>query len=291
MVVELLVGKLSGSLALTADGWHLAGDVGALTLSSAAYWFARTRARSTHFTFGTGKVQVLAGYTNGVLLTLVSLNMMIESIERLIEPQAIDYTEALAATAFGLAISLGNALLLGAGLHTHDGHPHAPADDHNLRAVYLHVLSDVMTSVLTLLALVIGARGGPAMLDTVVAIFASAIVMRWGIGLCRRAARPLLDASDVADEAVRVRGLLESLPGVEIRDLRVWDLGGGRHGCLVSLSQSTPRQVSEYRELVLATVPLGHLSVEIGGPSPDHTPEHTCHHLPAAAGATRGAEI
>lgn len=262
MLVELIGGQLSGSLALVADGLHLAGDLGVLLFSSVAYWFARTRARSGHFTFGTGKVQVLAGYTNGVLLTVVSLGMLVEAAERLFRSAPIDYPEALTATAFGLAISLGNTLLLGPGAHAHDHAGHDHSVDHTWRAVYYHVLSDVMTNALTLAALFVGSRGGPVIFDAIVAAIASVIVLRWGLRLCRDAAWPLLDAA-AAGPAPEIRARLEAHDGVQVRDLRLWSVGSARYGCLLVLAQRRARPVRFYRELLRDVPHVEHLFIEI----------------------------
>jgi cation diffusion facilitator family transporter len=262
MLVELIGGRLSGSLALMADGLHLAGDLGVLLFSSVAYWFARTRARSGHFTFGTGKVQVLAGYTNGVLLTAVSLGMLCEAAERLFRTAPIDYPEAMTATAFGLAISLGNTMLLGPATHAHHHAGQEHAVDHTWRAVYLHVLSDVMTNALTLGALFIGSCGGPAIFDAIVAAIASVIVLRWGLRLCRDAAWPLLDAA-AEGPAPEIRRRLEAQDGVQVRDLRLWSLGSARYGCLIVLTQVRARPVRFYRDLLRDIPHMAHLFIEI----------------------------
>jgi cation diffusion facilitator family transporter len=267
LLIEVIGGTLSGSLALVADAVHLAGDLGVLLFSSLAYWFARTRAQSRHFTFGTGKVQVLAGYTNGVLLTGLSLGMMGEAIARLWHPSPINYAEAMTVTACGLAISLGNAFLLGSEGHHHHHHDHRHDHDehehvdHTWRSVYLHVLSDVVTGALTLVALFLCSEGAPVILDALVALGASLFVLRWGVRLCRDTAWPLLDAA--AGPAPEIRRRLESLAGVEVQDLRVWSLGTCRYGCLAVLSRTDARPVQFFRDMLGDIPHISHLFIGI----------------------------
>src|SRR6478672_10725060 len=87
MIGELIVGYMTSSLALTADGWHMGTHVGALGLTLVAYWYARTRAGNDAFSFGTGKVYALAGFTSGVLLAVVAIWMGVESIQHLLHPE------------------------------------------------------------------------------------------------------------------------------------------------------------------------------------------------------------
>src|ERR1043166_1860456 len=95
MVGELTIGRWTGSVALQADGWHMGTHVGALGLTLVAYWYARTRAAQDQFSFGTGKVYALAGYTSGVMLALVALWMGFEGIENLIKHPDVDYRDSL----------------------------------------------------------------------------------------------------------------------------------------------------------------------------------------------------
>src|SRR6266852_405444 len=190
MICELIVGYLTNSLALTADGWHMATHAGALGLAAFAYWFARTRARERTFSFGTGKVHALAGYTSAVALAMVALWMMFESVQRLARPVTIHFAEALPVAAIGLLVNLVSVALLHVGGqhetsdhrhehedHDHDDHEHDAHDDHhehtdhhhhhdhNLRAAYVHVLADAFTSVLAILALLGGRYFGLTFLD------------------------------------------------------------------------------------------------------------------------------
>jgi cation diffusion facilitator family transporter len=113
MVAELIVGYLTGSTALKADGWHMGTHVGALGLSLVAYWYARTRAGQDTFSFGTGKVYALAGFTSAVLLAIVALKLGIEGVERLVRPETVDYSDALPVAARGLVGNIVSVALLG----------------------------------------------------------------------------------------------------------------------------------------------------------------------------------
>jgi cation diffusion facilitator family transporter len=195
MVAELVIGTLTNSMALTADGWHMATHPGALGLSATAYWFARTRARESSFTFGTGKVYALAGYTSAVVLGLVAVLMVVESCRRLAHPLPIHFKEALPVAILGLLVNLASVKLLDADDHDdhddHEGHGHGHGghggQDHNLRAAYFHVLADAFTSVLAIGALVGGRYAGWTFLDPVMGIVGGLVILRWGPRRDRRA--------------------------------------------------------------------------------------------------------
>ncbi len=212
MVGELVVGNLTNSLALTADGWHMATHAGALGVAALAYWFARTRSRESVFTFGTGKVHVLAGYTNAIVLAVVAPWMMYEAASRLVHPVRIAFGEALPVAVVGLLVNLASMKLLhveeghghGHGDHDHDhdhdheadeGHSHGGHGDHNLRVEYVHVLADAFTSVLAILALVGGRYFGWRFLDPMMGIKRCAGGPRGEVymhfGTCTRAICPL----------------------------------------------------------------------------------------------------
>ena len=271
MSLELVIGHVTGSLALVADGWHMATHVAVLGLSALAYWFARTRAHRSEFTFGTGKVYALSGYTSAVSLALVAVWMVIESAERVFAPTPVRFADALPVAVLGLAVNLVSIRLLG-----HDGRgAHAVAEDalhehafghhhdHNLRAAYMHVLADAFTSVLAIAALLTGRYLGWYFLDPVMGVVGSLVIANWSFKLCRDAARQLLDATPSPTQEQTVRTLLEDFDDVRVVDLHLWDLGPGTRSCIVSLVTSQPRETSFYRNAILAAVPLAHLSVEV----------------------------
>ncbi len=285
MVGELVAGYLTGSMALTADGWHMATHAGALGLALFAYWFARTRASSSRFTFGTGKVYALAGYTSGVALGVVAVWMAIEAGTRLFEEPRILFAEALPVAVIGLGVNIVCAVLLGGGHgHAHDheageekvghrhghGHGHGQGHgeqltDHNLRAAYFHVLADALTSVLAIAALVGGEYAGWWWLDPAMGFVGGVLIARWAVVLCRDAAAQLVDAVPTEELVDRIETHLERLDDVHVADLHVWELAPGKRGCIVSLVSARPRDVDFYRKEILGIVQLAHLTVEVHG--------------------------
>jgi cation diffusion facilitator family transporter len=269
MAGELVVGTWTGSMALLADGWHMATHVGAIGLAAFAYWFARTRAREAAFSFGTGKVYALAGYTSAVALGLVALLMMVESVRRLFVARTISFDQALPVAALGLGVNLVSAWLLDAGgrddedaRESDPGHQHRHRD-HNLRAAYLHVLADAMTSVLAIVALLGGRYLGWTALDPIMGIVGGAVILHWGWGLCRGAAIQLLDMVPSRDLAEGIRERLETIDDVRVADLHLWETGPGQRACIASLVTATPREASFYAEVVRSVSRAGHVTIEV----------------------------
>lgn len=271
MLGELVVGLASGSLALVAEGWHMACHAGALGLAALAYWFARTRARDAAFAFGTGKVHALAGYTNAIILLLVSIFTIVEGARRLFTPVRIDFREALPAALAGLVVNLVCVRLLDVHEHAHesahehehdDDHAHDHNHNHNLRAAYLHVLADLVTSVAAVLALA-GARwGGWRSLDPVMGVISSVVVLRWGVGLVRTSGSQLLDATSSARRVGAIRAAIEARGG-RVVDLHLWQLGPGRQGCVLAVADSGACTLEELRTAVRGVGAIDHLTIEI----------------------------
>jgi cation diffusion facilitator family transporter len=275
MAVELVVGYWSGSMALTADGWHMGTHAGALGLTALAYWFARTRSAHRAFSFGTGKVHALGGYTSALILGAVALSMLYESVARLIQPAPIRYREALPIAVLGLVVNLVSWKLLSHGQaggaahagHDHDhDHDHDHADhshDHGHRAAVMHVLADALTSVLAIGALALGLWMGWGFLEPLTGIVGGAVVLKWAVGLSRAAARQLLDATASEKLEVELRSLLEGIDDVRVCDIHSWEVGPGRRACIVSLITASPREPAYYRQRILAQLPLAHLNIEV----------------------------
>ena len=294
MVSELIVGWWTGSMALKADGWHMGTHVGALGLTLVAYWYARTRAGNDVFSFGTGKVYALAGYTSGVLLGIVAIWMAVEGVERLIEHPDVHYGQALPVAALGFVVNLVSAHLLGHSHHyghSHDHHGHRHDHDHdhddkpkpgtidfNLRAAYIHIMADAATSLAAVAALALGMYAGIWYLDPAMGVVGGAVIMWWTISLCRQASRQLLDvvSSPVHEEVVRKR--LEAIDDVRVADLHVWELGPGRRSCIVSIVTSQPRELTYYRDAVLAALAVAHLTIEIHECGLPHEDGHAIAH-------------
>jgi cation diffusion facilitator family transporter len=311
MVGELVVGYWTGSIALQADGWHMGTHVGALGLSLVAYWYARTRAGNDTFSFGTGKVYALAGYTSAVLLFVIAIKLVIEGTEHLIRPEAVNYDDAIPVAVLGLLVNIASAILLGTGHHYGHGHGHGHdhGDDHNhdhdehghdhdrhdrhdrdpkpgtldfnLRAAYIHIIADALTSVLAIGALTAGKFAGWWFLDPAMGLVGFAVISWWSIGLCRQAMRQLLDVVSSPRHERVVREKLEAIDDVRVADLHVWELGPGRRSCIVSLVTTQPRDVAYYRSAVLDALPIAHLTIEIhqcelphGEPAAAHSHPH-----------------
>lgn len=266
MLVELVAGWRTGSMALLADGWHMASHVGALGVAAFAYRFARRHAGDARYTFGTGKVTALAGYSSALFLGAVALWMAWESLTRLRAPVEIHYAEAMIVACFGLAVNLASAWLLG---HDHDhhhdhGHDHKHEHvDHNLRAAYLHVLADTLTSVLAIVALGGGLLFGWAFLDPVMGIVGALVVGRWAFGLAKDSAGVLLDAEDHGRIAHEIEAIITALPDHEIADLHLWRIGPASRACILSLVSHAPLNVEEYRQRLAAIRGLDHVTIEI----------------------------
>jgi cation diffusion facilitator family transporter len=282
MMAELAVGYATNSLALTADGWHMGTHAGALGLAAFAYWFARKRALSRAFSFGTGKVHALAGYTSAVALALIALWMIGESLRRLVRPEPIAFAEALPVAVLGLLVNLVSVKLLHpehdhdqhdehdhdqhdehAHTHAHEAHDHH-GHDHNLRAAYLHVLADALTSVLAILALLGGRHLGWRFLDSVMGIVGGVVIARWSYGLCESAARQLLDVVPSAALAERMRARIQTaFAGTEVIDLRLWEIGPHARACIVSLASPSPQPPAAYRRALADVAVLEHVTVEV----------------------------
>jgi cation diffusion facilitator family transporter len=290
MVAEIVAGTLFGSMALVADGWHMATHAAAMLIAALAYLYARRNARNPRFTFGTGKMGDLAGFASAIVLALIALLIGWESVLRFTAPVPIDFTQAIWVAAIGLAVNLASAWLLrddhdhhhghahhhhhhhGHG-HDHHGrhHPHEHPDhhhgrtarDHNLQAAYLHVLADALTSVLAIVALLAGSIYGWIWLDPAMGIVGALIIARWSWGLIRDAGGVLLDYIPPDEDLPKaIREAVET-EGARITDLHVWQLGPGHHGAIVSLVAAEPKTPSHYREKLAHIRHLSHVTIEV----------------------------
>lgn len=276
MVGEIIAGTITGSMALLADGFHMATHAGALGVAALAYIYARRHARDPRFSFGTGKVGDLAGFASALVLGLVALGIAVESIVRLMEPVEVAFGEAIVVAVVGLGVNLVSALLLNGGHghhhghdhhgHDHHGHDHAGhghaahGGDNNMRSAYFHVLADALTSVLAIVALMAGRYLGWAWCDPLMGIVGGIVIGRWSWSLMRDTGAVLLDTTDahVAEEA---REALERLGNVRIRDLHVWRIGPQARAAIVSVSGQNldPQTIREHLAPVDEIV---HLTIE-----------------------------
>lgn len=271
MVVEIAAGWMTGSMALLADGFHMATHAGALGVAAWAYAFARRHARDPRFTFGTGKVGDLAGFASALVLALIALGIGIESVQRLLAPTTIAFAEAILIAVLGLLVNLASAWLLGHGHnhgHSHDhGHSHGGAHEHghvhdnNLRAAYVHVLADALTSVLAITALVAGLYLGWTWMDAIMGIIGAIVIGRWSWSLMRDTAAVLIDAATNPSLEQEIREAIET-GDTWITDLHVWRVGPGKYSAIISLVAKEPLPPSDYARLVQVHEELVHVTVE-----------------------------
>lgn len=289
MVIEITAGTIYGSMALVADGWHMSTHAGAMLIAAFAYFYARRYAHDPRFTFGTGKLGDLAGFASAVLLALIALLIGWESVVRLANPVPISFEQAIAVAFVGLIVNLISAWLLkddhshhhGHGGHHHGHHDHAhdhhhnddhDHDDHqhaghghdnNLRAAYLHVLADLLTSVLAIVALAVGRLYGWNWADPLMGVVGGLVIAHWSWGLIRDAGRVLLDAVPQGKE---LRGEIHEVieqNGDRITDLHVWQLGPGHFAAIVALTSSEPKDPSHYKARLSKVHELSHVTIEV----------------------------
>jgi len=264
MVIEIFAGALFGSMALIADGWHMGTHAAALCITVFAYRYARRHAENPIYSFGTGKVGALGGFASAVVLGVVALLMVFESVQRFFEPLAIRLDEAIFVAVLGLIVNLVSAYILQSGGDGHDhGHGHAHRHDHNLRAAYLHVVADALTSFLAIFALFAGKLLGWVWMDPAMGIVGAIVITRWSVGLLRDSSSVLLD-SDVPEEMLaQVRTAIESDADNRVTDLHLWRVGAGQISAIVSLVTHYPKPPEHYKELLTAFEELAHVTVEV----------------------------
>ena len=285
MVVEISGGWWFNSMAVLADGWHMSSHALALGLAAFAYACARRYANDRRFAFGTWKIEILGGYTSAILLLGVAALMVVQSVQRLLEPSPIHYREAIAIAVVGLLVNLICAWLLrdqhdhpghhhhghshdGAHAHhDHDhghGHGHGHGQDLNLRSAYLHVLADAATSVLAIIALLGGMMLGLTWLDPVMGLVGAVLVSVWAWGLVRDTGKILLDAQMDAPVVEEIRQAVEDgQVDARISDLHVWQVGRGKWACTVAVVTSGDVDAEYFRQAISIHEEVVHLTVEV----------------------------
>lgn len=270
MVAELVAGHLFGSLALFADGLHMASHAVALGIALFAYRFARRHARNRRFSFGTGKVNALAGFGSAILLACTAAAMAWEAVGRLNQPVDIAYGEAIVVAAIGLIVNLVSAVLLHHGHdhghdhgHGHDDHHHHHHHDHNLRAAYLHVIADAATSVLAIAALAGAWATGATWLDPAMALVGAVLVARWAWGLVSSSAETLLDHEAPNGMREAVRRAIEADGDTRITDLHLWSVGPGVYTLVLSVVAHQPLDPDGYKALLPRDLPIDHPIIEV----------------------------
>lgn len=280
MFLEILGGWIFHSMALLADGWHMSSHMLALGLAYLAYRAARHYAADTRFSFGTWKIEILAGYSSAILLLVVAAFMAIHSIERLFFPVDIQYNQAIPIAILGLLINLICAWLLHEDDHHHHHHHHHEhthdSHDLNQKAAFMHVVADAVTSIFAIIALIAGKYWGWDFLDALLGIVGSILVARWAIGLMQETGKILLDAEmdhPVVDE---IREVIAELPvSVMITDLHVWKVGLGKFSCILALETAHDLDADQVRTALAIHEEIVHISVEINLPSGLKVPRET----------------
>lgn len=263
MAVEIAAGAYFGSMALLADGVHMATHVGALGLAAGAYWLARRNVENARFTFGSGKFGDLAAFASAVILGMIAVGIAAESIGRFFAPIAIDYASALPIAGVGLCVNLASAFIL-RDRHHDEEHHHGRAHDHNLRAAYLHVLADAATSVLAITALTAGLLWGARWLDPAVGVVGAIVIASWSFGLIRDSGMVLLDAEADPELARDIRATIEGEVGATVADLHLWRVGPGHRSLIISLVSPDDITAERVKDMLRARHPgLSHVTIEV----------------------------
>ncbi|MAJ61393.1 MAG: cation transporter [bacterium TMED88] len=263
MVVEISAGMMFGSIALLADGWHMASHASALGITAFAYWFARRHRQSARYSFGTWKVSVLGGFTSAIVLGLVALLIVWESAVRFLNPEKISFDQAISVAFVGLVVNIVSAWMLRDG---HEHHDHHHDQDYNLRAAYLHVLSDAIMSVAAILALGCGKLFGWWWMDPAMGIVGSLIIGRWAYALVCQTSSVLLDGDVEENTLDAIRLALEKGSEDRVPDLHVWRVGPDRLAAIAVIVTGSPRPPDEYKRIMQSVVSLAHVTVEVNQP-------------------------
>ena len=260
MIIEIVSGLVFGSMALLADGWHMASHALAMGITAAAYYWGRKHQKNRRFTFGTGKFGDLAGYSSALLLGLIALFMAYASILRFLNPVSIHFNEAISVAAIGLIVNLAIAFILKEDHHHHGTDDH---HDHNLRAAYLHVLADALTSILAIVALFFGKLLGWSFLDPVMGVVGAIVISRWSYGLMRDTGKVLLDYNYNDRISRQIKDAIESEGDAIIEDLHVWRMGPGHHGCIIALKTEGNQRITDFKRCLCDISELSHLTIEV----------------------------
>ncbi|MDH3327922.1 MAG: CDF family Co(II)/Ni(II) efflux transporter DmeF [Desulfobulbaceae bacterium] len=264
MVVEIAAGLAYGSMALLADGWHMSTHVVAFLITIFAYRYARKHANSPAYTFGTGKVSVLGGFASAVALAVVALMMCLESIQRFFTPQLIHFNEAIGIAVIGLIVNIACAFLLqGHHEHTRDHSQHQHHQDHNLKAAYMHVLADALTSLLAITALLSGKYFGLNWLDPFMGIVGALVISRWSYSLLLQTGPILLDESIGEKYINNIIAKIETDADNRVADIHVWKVGPAHYAAIISIVTHYPRKIEHYQDLLREFDSLSHLTIEI----------------------------
>lgn len=268
MVAEIAAGTVFGSMALLADGWHMATHVAAFGITIFAYQYARKHAADPKYTFGTGKVSVLGGFASAVALAVIAFLMAFESVERFFQPQSIQFNEAIGVAILGLVVNLVSAWLLHEHHdhghdHRHDHHHHHHEQDQNLRAAYIHVLADALTSVFAIVALFAGKFLGWVWMDALMGVVGAGVITKWAYGLVSDTSSILLDGFSDKQIKLDIVTAIEEDADNRVADLHVWYINPDRLAATLSLVTHYPQAPEHYKRLLSHISSLSHVVVEV----------------------------
>jgi len=284
MVVEIFGGYAFNSMALLADGWHMGTHTIAIGITVLAYLYAKNKANDPSFAFGTWKVEILGAYTSALLLIFVGLTMGYESIERLFNPKTIDYGYAIATALIGLLVNALSALILGHHSHDHHHghthtvghrHDHGRADDSdnkspletdlNLKAAYIHVITDAITSLLAIIALIAGLLFDWNWMDPLMGIVGSILVLLWSRSLIKQTTSILIDSGAQDETSETLRGKIKHLVTdiSDIQDLRIWRTSNSHYACIIKIQGNADTNVRNHITLALSKLPISYAAIDI----------------------------
>ena len=284
MVVEILGGYAFNSMALLADGWHMGTHTIAIGITVLAYLYAKNKANDPSFAFGTWKVEILGAYTSALLLIFVGLTMGYESIERLFNPKTIEYGYAIATALIGLLVNALSALILGHHSHDHHhghthtvghSHGHGRADDSdnkspletdlNLKAAYIHVITDAITSLLAIIALIAGLLFDWNWMDPLMGIVGSILVLLWSRSLIKQTTSILIDSGAQDETSETLRGKIKHLVTdiSDIQDLRIWRTSDSHYACIIKIQGNADTNVRDHITLALSKLPISYAAIDI----------------------------
>ncbi len=272
MLIEIVTGILFGSMALLADGLHMASHTAALSINAFAYIYVRRHTHDTRYSFGSGKVNALGGFTGAVLLAMFALLMAWESARRFLNPVEIIFNQAILVAVFGLLVNGISVVILRVKDHQgpqehchhhHEVHGHAHYYDYNLRSAYLHVLADALTSILAIVALLTAKYFGLIWMDPLMGIVGSVLVANWSLGLLRTTAGDLLDRQGPEDVQCIIKDSIEKDGDSKVADLHLWSIGPNISAVVLTIVAQKPATPDQYRARIPKGLGLEHITIEI----------------------------
>jgi cation diffusion facilitator family transporter len=273
MITEIFFGWITNSMALLADGWHMGTHAFALGVSLFAYIMARKYAKDPRFTFGTWKIEILGAYTSAIVLGIVGAVIIFSSVERMIKPLSIHYTQALVVAVLGLLVNLSCAIILNAGGHSHkDEHCHEEDgcshhehkhEDLNLKSAYLHVVADAITSVLAIVALLGAKYFHLNWLDPFMGIVGAGLIIRWSFLLLKDTGGILLEREMDNPIVNEIKNEIECDGDSKICDLHIWKVAQNKYACIIALITGKNVSIEEYKTRLNKVHELAHITVEI----------------------------